>query len=63
MGTIDRIIWVILQGVVGILYMTAKVSGAGAVILGIFAVILVLTSALVLCTLYLPIGISAISKK
>jgi len=39
MGTIGRIIRVILAVVFGILYVTGQISGLAAVILGVFAVI------------------------
>lgn len=63
MGTLDRIIRVILAVVVGILYITGLISGMVAVILGLFAVIFVLTSAVGFCPLYVPLGISTIGKK
>ena len=63
MGTIDRIIRVLLAIVVGILYLTGNISGAAAIILGILAVVFILTGAIGFCALYVPFNISTIGKK
>lgn len=63
MGTIDRVIRVLLAIVVGILYLTGSISGTAAIVLGIFAVIFILTSIIGFCPLYLPFNISTIGKK
>ncbi len=63
MGTIDRVIRVLLAMVVGILYLTGNISGTAAIILGILAVIFILTSAVGFCPLYMPFNISTIGKK
>ena len=62
MGTIDRIIRIILAIVVVILYMTGSISGTAAIILGILAVVFVLTSLIGFCPLYVPFKISTIKK-
>ena len=62
MGTIDRTIRVLLAVVVIILYLTGTISGVAAVILGIFALIFLVTSALAFCPLYVPFNISTIGK-
>ncbi len=63
MGTIDRVIRVLLAVVVIILYLTGTISGTAAVILGIFALIFLVTSAIGFCPLYVPLNISTIGKK
>jgi Na+(H+)/acetate symporter ActP len=63
MGTVDRIIRVLLAVVVLILYLTGAIDGVAAVILGIFAVIFLVTSAVGFCPLYVPLKISTIGKK
>lgn len=63
MGTVDRVIRVFLAIVVGILYLTGYISGFAAVILGIFAIIFILTSLIGFCPLYLPFHISTVKKK
>jgi Na+(H+)/acetate symporter ActP len=63
MGTIDRVIRVLLAIVVGILYLTGNISGTAAIILGILAVVFILTSVIGFCPLYVPFHISTIGKK
>lgn len=63
MGTIDRIIRVLLAVVVGILYLTGNISGTAAILLGVFAVIFILTAAIGFCPLYLPFNLSTIGRK
>lgn len=63
MGTIDRVVRTLLAIVVLVLYLTGKISGSVAIILGIFAVIFVLTSAISFCPLYLPLKISTRRKQ
>jgi len=63
MGIIDRIIRTILAIVVIVLYFTRQITGVGAIILGILAIIFLLTSIFGVCPLYLPFRISTIKKK
>jgi hypothetical protein len=63
MGTIDRVIRVLLAIVVLVLYLTGNISGTAAIILGIIAVIFVLTSLVGFCPLYVPLKISTKKKK
>ncbi len=58
MGTVDRSIRVLLALVVGVLYFTNQISGTAAIILGLFAVIFLITSFMAFCPLYLPFKIS-----
>ena len=62
MGTIDRIIRILLAIVVVILYMTGSVTGIAAIILGILAFVFILTSLIGFCPLYVPLKISTIGK-
>ena len=52
MGTVDRIVRIALAVVVAILYFTGAISGVAAIILGIFALIFVVTSFVGFCPLY-----------
>ena len=63
MGTIDRVIRILLAIVVAILYLTGNISGTAAIILGILAVVFILTSVIGFCPLYVPLHISTIGKK
>jgi hypothetical protein len=63
MGVIDRVIRVILAIVVLVLYLAGSITGTAAIILGIFAVIFVLTSLIGFCPAYVPFKISTKKKK
>jgi len=58
MGTIDRVLRVTVALVIGILYLTGQISGLAAVVLGVIAVIFVVTSLVSTCPLYVPLGIT-----
>lgn len=58
MGTLDRAIRATFAIVVAILFFTGQISGLAAIILGILAVVFLLTSAVGTCPLYLPFGLS-----
>ena len=62
MGTIDRVIRVVLAIVVAILYMNGSITGVAAIILGILAFVFIITSLIGFCPLYVPFKISTISK-
>ena len=62
MGTIDRIIRVILAVVVVVLYFTGQITGIAAIILGVVALIFVVTSAIGFCPLYVPLKLSTVKK-
>lgn len=63
MGTVDRIIRIILAIVVAVLYYTGQITGIAAIILGILALIFVVTSAIGFCPLYVPFKLSTIKKE
>ena len=63
MGSIDKIVRVLVAVAIAILYFTNQITGTAAIILGIFAVIFLLTSAIGFCPLYLPLKLSTIKKK
>jgi len=63
MGTIDRTIRVALAIVVAILYFTKAITGTAAIILGIFAIIFVITSFIGFCPLYVPFKLSTRKKE
>jgi len=62
MGTIDKVIRVLVAVVVGILYFTHTITGTLGIVLLVIAGIFVLTSLLSFCPLYLPFGISTRKK-
>ncbi|MFO7889956.1 MAG: DUF2892 domain-containing protein [bacterium] len=63
MGSIDRIIRIILAIVIAVFYFTHSITGTAAIILGIIAIIFLLTSFIGVCPAYIPFKISTICKK
>ncbi|MGD2077070.1 MAG: DUF2892 domain-containing protein [Chloroflexota bacterium] len=61
-GTVDRIIRVVFAIAVAILYFTGVISGTLAIILGVLAVILLLTGIVGFCPLYAPFHFSTVKK-
>jgi small-conductance mechanosensitive channel len=62
MGSADRIIRILLVLVVGVLILTHQLTGVAAIVLGILAVIFLLTSVMGFCPAYKPFGISTCKK-
>jgi uncharacterized membrane protein YtjA (UPF0391 family) len=62
MGTLDRLIRTAIAIIIGILYFTNVISGTTAIILGVIAIIFLLTSLISTCPLYLPFGLSTKKK-
>jgi hypothetical protein len=58
MGTVDRVIRFLIAVAVAVLYFTGIISGTLAIILGIVAAILLLTSILGVCPLYAAFKLS-----
>ncbi len=58
MGTLDRVLRLILAIVVAVLYFTGLISGTAAIILGILAAVFLLTSVVGFCPLYTLFGFS-----
>jgi hypothetical protein len=63
MGSVDKLVRVLVAAVIAVLYFTDQITGTVTIILGIFAVIFLLTSAIGFCPLYLPLKLSTIKKK
>jgi len=62
MGSIDRIIRIALAVLVAVLYFTNVIGGTLAIILGILALIFLVTSLFGVCPLYMPFGLSTRKK-
>jgi len=58
MGTADRIIRILLAVVIVVLYLTGQLTGTAATVLGIIALIFIVTSIISFCPLYVPLKIS-----
>jgi Protein of unknown function (DUF2892) len=63
MGTIDKVIRILVAVVVVVLYSTHVISGVLAIILLALSAIFVVTSLLGFCPLYLPLGLSTRKKE
>jgi len=63
MGSTDKFLRIALAILVAVLYFTNVINGTLAIVLGILAVVFVLTSFISFCPLYLPFGISTLKKK
>jgi len=57
MGTIDRIIRIIIAVVIAVLFFTNQITGTPGIILIILAAVFLLTSLISFCPLYLPLGL------
>jgi Na+(H+)/acetate symporter ActP len=62
MGTIDRVVRFLVAVLIAILYFTDQISGIAAIILGLFAVVFLITSFMSSCPLYMPFKFSTIKK-
>lgn len=62
MGLVDRIIRLSLAVVIAVLFFTKQITGTAAIVLGILAVIWILTSFISFCPLYAPFKISTKKK-
>lgn len=63
MGTIDKVIRVLIAIVFAILFFTKVITGAVGIILLVLAIIFVLTSLISFCPLYKPFGINTAKKE
>ncbi len=63
MGSIDKVIRVIVALVFGILYFTGTVSGIAGIILLVLSGVFLITTIAGSCPLYLPFGISTFRSK
>jgi hypothetical protein len=62
MGVIDKIVRLFLVALIAVLYFTHTIGGLAAIILGVLAVVLLLTSLVSFCPLYRLLGISTAKK-
>lgn len=63
MGSTDKIIRILFAIVVAVLFYTKTVEGTLALVLGILATVMVATSLVSFCPLYLPFGLSTRKRK
>jgi Protein of unknown function (DUF2892) len=63
LGFIDKSMRIVAALTIGVLYLTGVLSGTVAIVLGIFAVMFVLTSAVGSCPLYIPLKIDTSKRE
>jgi hypothetical protein len=62
MGTIDRVIRILVAVVFAVLYFTNLIPGVFGIVLLVLAVVFMLTSLISFCPLYWPFGINTRAK-
>lgn len=62
MGTVDKLIRILVAILIAGLYFANQISGTAAIILLILAGVFILTSFMSFCPLYLPFGLSTRKK-
>jgi Protein of unknown function (DUF2892) len=62
-GTIDKVVRILIAVAVAVLYFTHIISGTLGIVLLILAGVLVLTSLVGICPIYLPFGLSTLKKE
>ncbi len=62
-GTIDRVLRIVIALIIGVLLITGQFGGAVAVMLGIVALILLVTGLAGSCPLYATLGFSTCPRK
>ena len=62
MGLVDRVVRILVAAIVAWLYVSGAIGGWLAVVLGVIAVVFVVTSALGYCPGYVPFKISTCRK-
>jgi len=63
MGTVDKVIRILIAVIILVLYFTHVITGTLAVFLLILAGVFVVTSLIGTCPLYLPFGLSTRKKE
>jgi len=63
LGTIDKVIRILVAVVIAVLFFTNVITGTLGIILLVLSVVFVLTSLVGFCPLYLPFGINSVTKK
>jgi hypothetical protein len=63
MGSIDKIIRIVIAALVAILYFTKVIDGTSGIVLLVVAAVFLLTSLFSFCPLYPVIGINTSKKK
>jgi hypothetical protein len=63
MGNADKAVRILAAVVIAVLYFTEVISGTLGIILGIIAIVFLLTSLMSFCPAYMPLGINTGKKE
>jgi len=63
MGSVDKVIRILIAVVVAVLFFTNVIIGTVGIILMVLSAVFVLTSLVSFCPLYWPFGLNTIGKK
>jgi len=63
MGLADRVIRAAAAVIVAVLYFTGQISGTAAIVLGLLAIVFLVTSFIGVCPLYIPFKLSTRKKE
>ncbi|PKL08351.1 MAG: DUF2892 domain-containing protein [Spirochaetae bacterium HGW-Spirochaetae-7] len=63
MGLLDRLLRIAFAIMVAAMYLTGQISGKAAIVLGLIALIMVITSLAGTCLLYIPFKLDSHNKK
>jgi hypothetical protein len=63
MGSVDKLLRLIVAAIIVVLYFMGNISGTLGIVLLVIAVIFTLTSFISFCPLYVPFGINTCSIK
>jgi Inner membrane protein YgaP-like, transmembrane domain len=62
MGLVDRVVRILAAVLVLVLYLTHVISGPVAIVLGVIAVVFVVTGFVGVCPAYMPFRLSTLKK-
>ena len=62
-GSTDRLVRILVAAVVAVLYFTSQITGVAAIILGVLALVFLLTSFISFCPIWWAMGITTRKKE
>lgn len=63
MGLLDRLVRIAFAILIAAMYLTGQISGTAAIVMGLIAMIMVFTSIVGTCLLYIPFKLDSHNKK
>ena len=62
MGTVDKVVRIVFAIIIAILYFTSQITGVAAIVLGIVAILFLITGLTGVCPGYLSFKLSTLKK-